>query len=79
MRICNLSDGLGQLGRAAADLNQHWADTQMHWTDESSREFQAAYLQPIPSQMQLLIAAVQALASTVEKAARELDVCSETT
>ena len=72
MRICNLADGLGQLNHAIADLNQHWADTQVHWTDETTRQFEETYLRPLPGQTQLLVAAVQALATTVEKATREL-------
>jgi uncharacterized protein YukE len=73
MRICNLNDGLGQLAHAVSDLNQRWADTREHWNDETSQQFEAAHLRPIPAQMQMLVAAVQNLAGTVEKATRELD------
>ena len=72
MKICNLADGLGQLTHAITDLNQRWAETQQHWNDETSREFEETYLRPIPAHMQTLIAAVQVLATTVDKAAREL-------
>ena len=73
MRICNLNDGLGQLARAAADLDQRWIDAQEHWNDETSRDFEKLHLAPIPAQLQMLTAAVQALAATAEKAAKELD------
>jgi hypothetical protein len=72
MRICNLADGLGQLNRAVAELNQKWTETKQHWSDETSRQFEEDYLGPLPGQMQLLVASVQALAATVDKAAREL-------
>ncbi|MBW8884253.1 MAG: WXG100 family type VII secretion target [Planctomycetia bacterium] len=72
MKICNLADGLGQLTHAITDLNQQWAETQQQWNDETSRQFEEAYLRPIPSQMQTLITAVQALSATVDKAVREL-------
>ena len=73
MRICNLTDGLGQLTHAMAELNQRWAETQLQWNDETSREFEQTHLRPITGQMQTLVTAVQVLASTVEKASRELD------
>lgn len=72
MRICNLSDGIGQLTHAMADLNQKWAETQMQWNDQTSREFENDYLLPIPTQMQALMAAVQTLAATVDAATSEL-------
>jgi hypothetical protein len=73
MRICNLADGLGQLGQAMAELEQRWAETQLHWNDQTSCDFERDYLQPIPTQVQMLVAAVQVLAGTVDKATRELD------
>ena len=73
MRICNLSDGLGQIRHAFADLNERWAETKEHWSDEASREFEETYLQPIPGQLQMLMTAVQGLSAIVEKAAKELD------
>jgi hypothetical protein len=78
MKICNLTDGLGQLAHAMAELNERWTETQMHWNDETSREFDAVHLRPIPTQMQTLVAAVQALSATVEKAGRDLDDRGET-
>lgn len=73
MRICNLSDGLGQLSQAIADLDQQWELTRAHWNDQASREFDETHLQPLPSQMQLLMSAVQALATTADKAVNELE------
>jgi uncharacterized protein YukE len=79
MKVCNLGDGLGQLTHAMSDLNQQWAATQAHWNDDTSREFEQTYLRQIPAQMQMLTAAVQALAASVEKASRELDDRSDET
>jgi hypothetical protein len=73
MKVCNLNDGLGQLAHAVSELNERWAQTREHWNDESSQQFEATHLRPIPAQMQMLTAAVQNLAATVEKATRELD------
>ena len=72
MRICNLGDGLGQLNHAISDLDEQWAEAKAHWNDDASREFEEMYLRPVPAQMQMLMAAVQALAGTVEKASSEL-------
>ena len=73
MRICNLTDGLSQLSRAAADLNQRWAETQAHWNDETSKEFEKIHLAQIPGQLQMLTVAVQGLAAAADKAAKDLD------
>jgi uncharacterized protein YukE len=72
MRICNLSDGLGQLTHAMSELNQRWSEVRGQWNDQASRDFDETYLRPIPGQMQALVAAVQALAATAEKAERDL-------
>ena len=72
MRICNLSDGIGQLTHAMAELNQKWAETQLHWNDQTSGEFENDYLRPIPGQMLMLQAAVQTLAVTVQQATSDL-------
>ena len=72
-RICNLTDGLSQLARAAADLNERWTETQLHWNDETSKEFEKLHLAPISGQLQMLSAAVQALASAADKAAKDLN------
>jgi hypothetical protein len=72
MRICNLQDGLGQLAQAMSELNEARALVRAHWIDENSRQFDEVHLQPLPAQVQLLVAAVQALSTTVERAAREL-------
>jgi len=73
MKICNLADGLGQLAHAMADLNQSWAYAHAHWNDQTSKQFEEAHLRLIQPQMQALTAAVQILAGTIEKAARDLD------
>jgi len=71
--IGNLTNGLSQLARAATDLNQRWAETLAHWNDETSKDFEKTHLAPIPGQLQMLTAAVQALAAASDKAAKDLD------
>jgi hypothetical protein len=71
-RICNLSDGLSQLTHAVADLNLRWTEAKQHWTDSTSHEFEHEYIHPIQAQMQLLLTAAQVLATTADKAARDL-------
>jgi hypothetical protein len=73
MRIGNLEDGLGQLAHAVSDLNQRWAIVREHWTDDNSRQFEEKHLRPIQPQLQVLIAAAQGLAASIEKAVKDLD------
>jgi hypothetical protein len=72
MRICNLQDGLGQLAHAMTELNEARAAVLTHWNDENRRQFDETHLRPLPAQVQLLVAAVQALATSADRAAREL-------
>ena len=71
-RICNLGDGLSQLTHAVSDLNQRWTEVKEHWNDNTSHQFEQEYIHPIQAQMQLLFTAAQVLATTADKAAREL-------
>jgi hypothetical protein len=73
MRICNFGDGLSQLSRAMLDLDRRSQEAAEHWTDTTSREFADEHLRPIGPRMQALITAAQALATSIEKATRELD------
>ena len=71
-RICNLADGLSQLTHAVTELNLRWGEAKQQWSDSASQEFEQEYIHPIQAQMQLLVMAVQGLAATADKAAREL-------
>jgi len=71
-RICNLGDGLSQLTHAVADLSQRWTEAKQQWNDTTSHEFEQEHINPIQAQMQLLLTAAQVLATTADKAAREL-------
>jgi hypothetical protein len=71
-RICNLGDGLGQLTHAVSDLNQRWTEAKQYWNDSTNHEFEQEHINPIQTQMQLLLTAAQVLAATADKATREL-------
>jgi len=71
MTICDLQTGLGQIAHAASQLQAGWASAKTHWSDEASRNFEEAHLREIPARLQLLVAAVQRLATAVEQAERE--------
>ncbi|MEX2026427.1 MAG: hypothetical protein WEH44_03985 [Pirellulaceae bacterium] len=78
MRMCDLNTGLGQLTHAFADLRDRWAETKDQWHDDVGRQFEQNHLQPIPSRLQLLVAAVSRLTETLEQAEKELDDRPET-
>ena len=73
MRICDLNTGLGQLTHAFSDLKERWADTKEHWHDQTRQQFEQTHLAPIPSRLQLLVAAVHRLSEALEAAEQELD------
>jgi len=73
MKVCDLNTGLGQLTHAFAELKDRWAETKDQWQDDVRRQFEQNHLQPIPSRLQLLVAAVQRLTETLELAEKELD------
>lgn len=78
MKTCDLNTGLGQLTHAFGELKDRWSETKDLWRDDVRRQFEQHHLQPIPSRLQLLVAAVQRLTDTLEKAEQELDDRPET-
>jgi hypothetical protein len=71
MKTCDLQTGVGQIAHARQQLDAAWAVTKGHWNDAASRKFEEAHLREIPARLQLLVAAVQRLASAVERAERD--------
>ena len=78
MKICDLHTGLGQLSHAFGELRDRWNETKDVWRDDVRRQFEQNHLQPIPPRLQLLVAAVQRLTDTLEKAEQELEDRPET-
>lgn len=73
MKICDLNTGLGQLTHAFSELKDRWAETKDHWHDQARKQFEDNHLLPIPSRLQLLVAAVHRLGEALEQAEKELD------
>jgi hypothetical protein len=73
MRHCDLATGLGRLNRAAAKLKERWQETKSHWNDKASRDFEKNFLQQLPPQLNLAVAAVHELADLLAEAERELE------
>jgi hypothetical protein len=71
MKTCDLQTGLGQIAHARQQLDAAWAAAKGHWNDEASRKFEETHLREIPTRLQLLVAAVQRLATAVEQAERD--------
>ncbi|MBB72993.1 MAG: hypothetical protein CMJ75_00620 [Planctomycetaceae bacterium] len=68
MKICDLNSGLGRLQRSATRLKERWQETRTVWMDETRRQFQEQHLDPLPSQIGMVLAAAQRLAESLEKA-----------
>ena len=73
MKHCDLLTGKGRLQRAAAQLKEKWLDTNSHWDDKARRDFERNHLQPLPSQITMVVAAIHELAEVLEKAEKELE------
>lgn len=73
MKCCDLASGVGRLQRSAAQLKEQWRLAKEQWDDKASKRFQEDYLQSLPSQITLSVAAVYKLADALEQAERELE------
>lgn len=73
MKICDLVSGVGRLRRSTAKLKEAWLEAKEHWNDKASNEFEKKYLQPIPPQLTLTVAAVHKLAGVLEQAERDCE------
>jgi hypothetical protein len=69
----DVTGGVGRLQRAQAKLREKWLEAHSYWNDQASRDFETAYLQPLPARITLTVAAVYELADLLEKAIRDLE------
>lgn len=69
----DLTGGIGRLQRAQAKLKEKWLQARSSWNDQASRDFEAVYLQPLPAQNTLAIAAIHELADLLQQAIRDLE------
>jgi len=69
----DLTGGVGRLQRAQAKLREKWLEAHSYWNDQASREFEEAFLQPLPGRITLAVAAIYELADILEKAVRDLE------
>ena len=69
----DLAGGVGRLQRAQAKLREKWLEANSHWNDQASRDFETAYLQPLPARITLTVAAIYELADLLQKAIRDLE------
>ncbi len=73
MKHCDLVTGMGRVQRAAAELKEKWLDTRSFWDDRARRDFEKNHLQPLPSQITMVVAAIHELAEVLEQAEQELE------
>ena len=71
MRVCDLNSGLGQLSQAYGKLRERLVETREVWKDAAFEQFDRERLNEIPSRLQRLTAAVNALIEVVDRAERE--------
>ena len=71
MKTIDLTSGLAQIQRAAAQLKEQWGEAKSIWNDEASRTFQEEFLQPLLPELQLTVTAIQRLADVLVKAEKE--------
>ena len=73
MKHCDLITGMARIQRGFSRLKERWLETKTHWTDQASRDFEKNHLQPLPSQITMVVAAVHELAELLEQAEKELE------
>ncbi len=73
MRCCDLNTGLARIQRASGKLKERWLEVKAHWNDAACRRFEKEFLQPLPSEITLVAAAVYQLRDLVEQAEKELE------
>ena len=71
MQRIDLTSGLAQIQRAAAQLKEQWGEAKSVWNDEPSRTFQEDFLQPLLPELRLTVTAIQRLAEVLVKAEKE--------
>lgn len=69
----DIFSSIGRFQRATARLREKWAEAQSQWNDQTSRDFEKAYLQPLPARITLTVAAIQKMADVLQQAVRDLE------
>jgi len=73
MKCCDLLTGLGRMNRSTAKLKEKWLQTKAHWNDKASQNFEKDFLQTLPPQITLAVAAIHELKDVIEQAESELE------
>lgn len=73
LKCCDLIGPLGRLKKSTARLKEVWLEVRDQWDDKASREFEKTFLQPLPAQITLTIAAIHKFADVVKDAERDLE------
>ena len=71
MKTSELAAAASTLSRTLHKLNEQWLDAGDAWTDDASRSFSKQYLEPLPEQFRLALAAINHLAEIAHEAERD--------
>jgi hypothetical protein len=63
----NLGARRSQLATLAKELHGHWGETKTHWRDVRSQEFEARYLEPLETQLNAALTAIEKLEGVLKK------------
>ena len=61
-----------RLQRTTSHLRESWELAKSHWNDKASQDFEKNYLQPLPAQITMAVAAIHKLADVLVQAEKEL-------
>jgi hypothetical protein len=73
MKCCDLIGPMGRLKKSTARLKEAWLEAKEHWNDKASQEFEKNFLQPLPSQITLMVAAIHKLDDVFKAAEKDLE------
>jgi hypothetical protein len=73
MKQWDLISGAGRMKRATTHLREKWSEAKSQWSDQASRDFEQKYLQPLPSQVTLMVAAIYKLKEVLDDAVNDLE------
>lgn len=63
----NIRGSAANLAQAAKDLSIHWQETKASWRDVKTREFEASYLDQLPSHVARAMAAMEEIDALLRK------------
>lgn len=78
MRSCDLIGPMGRLKKSTAKLKEAWLEVKEHWNDQASQDFEKNFLQPLPAQITLTVAAIHQLDDLIKDAEKDLEDRRET-